>query len=161
MGDAKIAWITAGFVVGILIISMVAGGFTYSNLKRQLAETNQLLQQTQTQLGEKTQILADKNQAITNLETQKTDLETEKQGLSSDLEEKKKKLTQKLNEVKTLQNERAVLGECLVGVVGVLDAIKNEDQGKAVAGLLMIENSCRKSNAILKKIEKFPIENEF
>jgi hypothetical protein len=46
-------------------------------------------------------------------------------------------------------------------VVGVLDAIKNEDQGKAVAGLLMIENSCRKSNAILKKIEKFPIENEF
>lgn len=150
------SWKTVGIVSGILVFFLVIGIFSYiSDIKDQLAKLREESSQRLTQISQKDSEIATKNDTIADLQNQKTDLEGKNTGLTTDLETKEKELTRRLGEVKKLQGSVKTVGRCLVGTIGLIEALKQENRDMALKSAMVMEATCKESGEIIKQVEGF------
>lgn len=155
------SWVITGIVTSFLVLFVMISGYSYfSDLKSQLAKSEEKSSQLQTQLTAKNEEITTKNSTITNLESQKTDLEGQKSGLTTDLKKKEEELTQRLGEVKKLQGSVKTVGRCLVGTVGLIEAVRQEDATMLRNSAQVMETTCKDAGTIIKQVEGFSTDSQ-
>ncbi len=127
-------WLGIGFVT-----ILIAGGIVYTNLNNQLASM-------QRQQNDMKQQLAIKDKEIADLQEDKERLEADKTSNERDLD-------RRLGEIRRLQSNIGIVGECLTGVLGVMDSASREDTAGLIISLSRLAEPCEKSEAILEEVK--------
>lgn len=154
-------WVIAGIASGVLVLFLVISGFSYfSDLKGQIAKSREESSQLQTQLTTKNEEITTKNNTITNLESQKTNLEGKNKDLDSEVVAKRKELEQRLGQVKKLQGSLKTVSGCLVGTMGVIESLKQNNEEMARKSALLMEVTCQESGKIIKDAETFSTNSQ-
>jgi chromosome segregation ATPase len=147
-------WIITGSVAAVLMIFAALSEYTYvAALKEQIALT-------QAQVNDKNTEISNKNTTISTLETGKTEFERKVNELSGSVQAKSTELNQKLAQVRKLQGSIKTVSGCLVGTMGIIEAIKQNDEELARKSAVLAEVTCEESGKIIKDIEKFPSDTQ-
>jgi len=133
--------------IPVLILGFLTiGGFGYMNFNNQLTEAKSQISQLQKQLNENKEEIQNKEQKIKDL--------SESQGsMQQDLHTR-------LEEVRRLQANMGTLSQCLEGVVNLVAASSNNDEGAVVFILSSIAEPCRQSDLIIQEIQRVNTNKE-
>ena len=150
------SWVITGVVIAFLILFVIVSGNTYfSELKGQITKAEEKSAELQKQLGEKNQEITAKSESINNLNTQNSGLTSDLEEKRKEVEAKSKEVEQKLAQIKKLQGSVKTVGRCLLGTLGVFEAIKQNDGDLARKSALLIEATCQESGKIIGEVERF------
>lgn len=122
---------------GILVAASGMGAFV---LVSQLNDTKAQVQELKTEIAKKDEKIAD--------------LEREKKQLEEQSSADTKELANRSENIRNLQSNVKVVGDCLEGVVSIMDAYSREDPDALLGYLISFSEPCRKAEEILESIEK-------
>jgi|GEM_PF-5882317 len=142
------AWIAMGFAV----VFAAVGGVVCFTLNNQLNSMQTQVQQLQKE-GEA------KNKEIVELTEKNKQLEDQSTANA-------RELSTRLENIRRLQSNVKVVGECLTGVVNLFDAAAREDSAALIVSLTSLSEPCKRAEGILEEVEKaqtsqtpYPSEN--
>lgn len=148
--------------VAIVGIFLLIGISTYSfYLKTELAETTQQSNQLRLDLERKNADIADKSGTISQLQIKTDGLTGDNEALKEKLDGKIKEVNGRIAEVKKLQTSIKTVSTCLLGVVGGIKALQQDDESLARQSLFNIQSTCQDAGNIVKKFETYPTNQTY